>query len=971
MPSTSVTTMPTTVAIPRGDGRARPLRSAGFVLLSAALLWPAVSGGAHAGWPLAVTQLLTLAALLAWTLGMADTGRLEWRRTALDLPLGLFFLLVLLQLAIGNGPLRQWALAAPSGVPAALPGRFLLLGTVSPSQTARSLLLFLTYAGVYALVVNLVERRRQLDRLVRVLLFTGAVLAFLSVVDFLVRESSLFPWRQGPVSHRLTGPFVNPDHWAAWLVMLICLGLGYLAGRGESGRGSESGERRSSSRERARRRYLPVLGLFLMALATLLTLSRGALLAVLGAGLLLLPSLARVRGRRWVLAISAVLGAVTVTYALWIGADSLLSRVANSEHVGRLEQWRSSAPMLASFPVLGVGLGAYKDIYFRFQPAALLPGRVYFPYAHSDLLQLALETGPAGVALLLWAAWRVLRDLVGAHLLGRGRCLVTAEGPVRRSDPFSVGIMLGSLAAVVALAAHSAVDFSARIPADGVLAAACLGIATVAAHTRFRASGSRSLATTRALAVGAGRRPRAAAGAALALLAAGFVLLIVSQERAAASASVRAELRMQAAWQLWAALPATGDPRAAEARSLSAEAADELRRGIASTPSDPYLHERLAWVLGLEATMNPARGGEYRQAAFTHMERAVALQPENPLLRRSLAALALSGPEPRMDLAIAAGRAAAEGDPALLAGLVDRLAPFALTDAQWMALAPPRSISRVDLALQLESRGLLREAQALYERAVKGASSDEETVIRWILARLLLGLRRPAEALIQANAGLDASPGNPELLLTRARALEALKAPETLDAYRAAVTSSEGRRGSVFSTTSSRLRVVIHEQLGDDARLSGARYRRALAQRLTDERQWRAARDEWERARAEAPLDAQGEFSRGLAFEGTGELPSAIESFRQAVTLDSSRTVFHAHLATRLWEDERYVQAIAEWQTVTSQQPDNVEARLALGRAYLKTGESGRALAEYRQVLALVPGQAEARQAVARLSRSP
>jgi tetratricopeptide (TPR) repeat protein len=928
--------MPTTAATPRGDGRAAPLGSAGILLLSGALLWPAVSGGAHVGWPLAATQLLVLVALLAWTLGMALRGRLEWRRTALDLPLGLLILLVLLQLAIGNGPLRDWALQPPGPEPAALPSRFLALGTVSPSQTERSLLLFLTYAGVYALVVNLVKRRRDLDRLVRVLLLAGGVLAFLSLVDHLSRDAWLFWWGHGPARPRLAGPFVNPDHWASWLVMLICLGLGYVAARSSGGRGPSSPASLPplpSARETALRRYLPAFGGAIMALAAILTLSRGALLAALGAGLLLLRGLTRVRGLRWSLVLTAALSAVTLGYALWIGIEPLLARFGTSDQLSRWAQWRSSLPMLASFPVLGVGLGTYKDVYFRFQPAALLPGRVYFPYAHSDLLQLAIETGPAGAALFLWAVWRVGRDLVGAHLFGRGRCPVTTDARVRRSDPWSVGIMLGALGAVAALLAQSAVDFSARIPADGVLGAACLGMATVAAHTRFRPSGAGSLAGTRTLSLGQGMPARAAAGAGAVALAALLASLIVE--------------------------PATARPASATI--------DELTRALASTPSDPYLHERLAWALQLEA----ARAGGQRRAALAHMERAVALQTENPLLYRSMAALALAGPEPRVTLAIEAGRAAVERDPSLSPGLVDRLAPFTLTDAQWTALVPPSPVDRVDLARHLESRGLLHEARALYAGALEGTSAPEEPVIRWLLARLLLGVHRPAEALAQVDAALAKSPGNPEVLLARAQALEALRAPASLDAYRAAVASAEGRSGLVFPTESPRLRAIVAERFGGDARISPARYRRALAQRLTDERRWEAARDEWERARVDGPLDAQGEFSRGLALEATGDRARALEAFRHAATLDQALTAFRARLAAGLWENEQYMQAIAEWQTIASQEPGNVEARLALARAYLKAGDRGRALGEYRRVLVLAPGHAEARQAVARLSGIP
>src|SRR5438309_11997758 len=78
--------MPTTAAITRGESAAVPLESASIWLLYAALLWPALAGGAHAGWLLAATQLLVLLSALAWVLGMVVAGRLECRRSALRRP---------------------------------------------------------------------------------------------------------------------------------------------------------------------------------------------------------------------------------------------------------------------------------------------------------------------------------------------------------------------------------------------------------------------------------------------------------------------------------------------------------------------------------------------------------------------------------------------------------------------------------------------------------------------------------------------------------------------------------------------------------------------------------------------------------------------------------------------------------------------------------------------------------------------
>jgi len=353
------------------------------------------------------------------------------------------------------------------------------------------------------------------------------------------------------------------------------------------------------------------------------------------------------------------------------------------------------------------------------------------------------------------------------------------------------------------------------------------------------------------------------------------------------------------------------------------------------------------------------------------MERAVALQPDNPLLRRGLAELALTGPQPRIALAIEAGRGAVLRDPSLVGGLVDRLAPLELTNEQWKALAPPSPVDRAELASRLESRGLLQESRALYEAALEHAGAGEEPILRWRLARLLLGIHRPAEALAQADAALARSPGNPELLLMRARALAALHAPDSLDAYRAALASADGRSGPAFPTPSPRLQALAAEELGRAAQISKARYHRALAQRLTDESRWEAARVEWERARADGPLDAQGEFSRGRTVDATGDRAGALEAFRRAVALDPTRTAFRARLAARLWENDQYMQAISEWQTIAGQEPGNVETRLTLARAYLKTGDRSRALAEYRRVLALAPNHAEARQAATRLGGTP
>lgn len=993
-----------TPGLDAGGRRTAPhLRRVSLVLLYAAVLWPPLASGAHQGWPLALTQFLTLAAVLCWILTMLTAGRLEWRPTALDLPLVLLIALVLLQLVLGNRAVAAWALAPPApdpSQPAALPTPFLSVGTVSGAQTAQSLLLFLTYAAVYVLVLNLVRRRDELDRLVRALLLVGGALAFLSLIDYLAREAWLLWWREGPRAARLTGPFVNPDHFGTWLVMLTCLGIGYLAARRESGHADPPWAllwRSHGAREAAIRRYLPVIGVALTSLDVIFTLSRGALLS-LAIALIALVALRSRSSRvdRWAIMLGAV-GAVTLGCAVWIGLDPLVARVGGTDHVKRWLQWTSTLPMLGAFPVLGVGLGAYKDIYFRYQPAGLEPGQIYFPYAHNDLLQLAVETGPLGAALLAVAIWRVGRDLVGAHLLGQGRCPVGGGGghDARRHHAFSVGIALGALAAVLALLIHSLLDFSARIPANGMLAAACLAIATVALHTRFTAEGEEELVPVRGRSLGGSVVPLGAvvvlgglaltwaivrpalvearlAGAAGPGALARADRAVFWDGRSVRARRARAGLRLDEVRPLWRQ-HGPGDPARAQALALVGGAVQDLRAAIALRPTEPFLHESLSVAYATAAVLDPAGATEHRRRSLAHGARAIALAPENPLLYRSLAVVAVSEPGARLELGLHASREAVRRDFALLPELADRFLPLNPTPAQWLTAVPDTLADRLQLAALFESRGLLAEAADVYGHAVELASPAEEPLARWAFARLLLRSRKFQAAAAEAEGALAREPENPELHLTRAEALAGLESPAALGAFERASRAGDGlgvkaaREPFASQLGDPRLRALVAERLGGSLRLAPLRYRRALANYLTEQKMWSRALPEWERVLAEAPADALGHFSLGLALDTSGRLDQAIEEYRKAVALDGQSVAYRRRLAQRLWDTEQFFQAINEWRTITAQQPANIEARLALARALTRVGERGAAMREYERILTLAPGQPEARQGLSRL----
>jgi tetratricopeptide (TPR) repeat protein/O-antigen ligase len=941
-------------------------------------------------------------AATAWLAAALLAGRLAWRRTPLDLPVLLLLALIAVQLALGNRTLVAWALA-PAGsvtdVAAEFPSPFLAVGTVAPRHTLAAALVFVGYAAVYGLVVQTVRTRRQLGRLVRGLLLLGGLMAFLGLLDYLTGETWLLRWREHPFGARLTGTFVNPDHFAAWLSMLIALGLGWMASRAPLARGEPSlGALLSvrELREQAVRRYLPLVGIVIMAVALVFTLSRGGLVNLVTALVALLAMLGAVRRARRSLVVTGVLLIAVLAYGGWIGFGPVLARLSSAPQgtAYRFGQYVASLPLLREFPLLGVGLGAYRDVYFRHQPLAHSPETLYFPYAHNDLLQLAIELGPIGAVLCLLLGWRVVADLVGAHLLGRGACPVDGgEGAeAMRSDRYSVGIAVGALAGLAGLVAHSALDFSARIPAVGVLAATLLALATVALHTRLTPGREELLSGTAALAPGpplraglgalalvlvagwswawiAAARVRTAEAALIAAppgtLAARAEAVLALDSRNPEALLMRARARQGAALAAWEAPPAPGVDRDRLAREGLAAARADLREALAVTPTNPWLHLDLAWVEASDAVVRGRAGRADLAPALTHGARAVTLGADSPLFYAGMARLAYSVPE----LSLRAAREGVRRRASLLPEMLELYRPLGLTETEWLAVVPDTAVDRLDLAVQLEGRGLAAAGLGAYRAALAAAPASQRDVYAWALAEALGRAGHDVEAIQTLRAARAADTGNPELERALGAALARLSDPEALDHLRAAVDLMDRAAATVawqpFPLGDARLRGVVTRLAGDLDR--PPRYRRALATYLTDRGLWDQALPEWRALVAAAPRDAESRFGLGLAREGAGAGEDALEAFRAAVELDPRSGRYRRRLAERLWQSEQFFQAINEWRALLEQQPRDVEVRLALARAYEKVGQPTDAYREYRGILTLTPDQPEAARALARL----
>jgi O-antigen ligase/tetratricopeptide (TPR) repeat protein len=263
---------------------------------------------------------------------------------------------------------------------------------------------------------------------------------------------------------RASGPFVNPDHFANYLMLSFPLAI--------VGALSPS----LFSPEKRRRVQLFCGGAaFVLGLGILLSLSRGGWLATLLAVSILLWAFRLLpreqqsarRGSNKMRAAAIVLilvGGLALFGAGASGREQIASRLqetltGDTSQQTRLIAWQGTFAMIHDFPLLGVGLGAWPELFPHYRRPPWSP--LFYREAHNDYLELVAETGLLGGVLLVWFFLRS----------GRG----VARG-LRTASPQVLPYLAALLAACGGMAVHEVVDANLQTPANALLFTVFFGL---------------------------------------------------------------------------------------------------------------------------------------------------------------------------------------------------------------------------------------------------------------------------------------------------------------------------------------------------------------------------------------------------------------------------------------------------------------------------------------------------------------
>jgi O-antigen ligase len=338
--------------------------------------------------------------------------------------------------------------------------------TISPAATVTALLLYLAFAllmlGV-ARVASLTGPRPFAAAVCAL----GIVMALVGIISKPLYAGKIYGFWEPLMGGRPFGPFVNPNHFAGWMLMALPVTFGLLcATLARSAAGVKEGWRARvlwlSSRHASETVVLAAAAV-VMAVSLVLTMSRSGMIAfAFSVAITGWFSMRRLAGRSKRALAAVYLAAVVLLAVAPVGADAITARFgsANPADINmRLPIWRDTTAIIRDFWLTGTGLNTYGIATLFYQTAE---PDYHLREAHNDYLQLAAEGGlllsiPIACAMVVFVM-QVRRRFQGS----RGS---------------SYWVRLGAVTGIVAVALQSIVDFSLQMPGNAALFALLGGLA--------------------------------------------------------------------------------------------------------------------------------------------------------------------------------------------------------------------------------------------------------------------------------------------------------------------------------------------------------------------------------------------------------------------------------------------------------------------------------------------------------------
>jgi O-antigen ligase len=426
-----------------------------FLMVCLAIILSALVYGTVHYWALAVFFLGGITILILWLIDSWNLGTFRISRNVLQLPLLGMFLLGAFQLL----PLRHPEDVGTHTIP--------LVSSLSFDPYSTRFILVQTAALMiyFAAVLIFTDTPKRLRLLVRTIGVFGFFLAIFGLTQSFTSPDKVY-WIREMAQSQAFGPFINRHHFAGYMEMTLALPLGLVF----------------TGAIEKEKKFIYLFAAGLMAVALVMTNSRGGIISLLAEILFLAATMGLRRHRRKKrdseerkprvksaavkagLALALVVGLFAGVVLL--GGEDALTRVAGSVNTddpttGRAHFWSVTVDIIKTHPWLGTGLGAFGVVYTGYDSRN---GMYRLEQAHNDYLQVLSDGGVIGALLGLFFVINLFR-----------------MGFMRRDsrDTFRRGVATGAMAGCFAVLVHSFFDFTLHTPANALLFLVMAALATM------------------------------------------------------------------------------------------------------------------------------------------------------------------------------------------------------------------------------------------------------------------------------------------------------------------------------------------------------------------------------------------------------------------------------------------------------------------------------------------------------------
>jgi O-antigen ligase len=308
-------------------------------------------------------------------------------------------------------------------------------------QTLSETLRWAAFFTVFAISAAIFTDRGSLSGTLKTLTIFGFSLAIFAIIQKATWQKGIYWFWELNLGGVPFGPFVNRNHFAGLIGMLIPLGLGLAL----------------TQQTKEKKIFFGFMTV-IMAVSLFFSLSRGGILSFF-AGMIIFSLLIIPRDNQskkvWLIGFFI---SIVLCYVIYLGIDPVIKRFYESDISGeeRLVVWSATWNAIKDFWLTGSGLGSFINIFPLYSPP--IRGGIY-DHAHNDYLEFLLETGLTGAFFLLAFLALMIYTVTRNRLQGSNSVLRAA-----------------ALSAASTMMVHSFFDFNLHILSNMLMFGYVLGM---------------------------------------------------------------------------------------------------------------------------------------------------------------------------------------------------------------------------------------------------------------------------------------------------------------------------------------------------------------------------------------------------------------------------------------------------------------------------------------------------------------